>query len=256
MLIFNVFFFILGTLVGSFLNVIILRLKSKESILKNRSHCPFCRKKLSWYELIPIISFIIQKGKCRHCHKKISLQYPLVECFTALTFLLIFKYQFSIFNLLIVCFLIVIFVYDLKYYLVPNQIIYPAIVLTFGFRISDLFRISDFGFRIWLDYLAAAIIGGAFFLAIVLISRGKWMGLGDVKIGVLMGLILGIKYLFVALFLAFLSGAIISIILLILKKKTWKSEIPFGPFLTGATFITLLWGNILIEWYLNLICLR
>jgi leader peptidase (prepilin peptidase)/N-methyltransferase len=243
-----IFFFILGTVIGSFLNVVIIRLKTKQSILKKPSHCVFCKKKLDWYELIPILSFIIQEGKCRHCKKKISWQYPLVEFFTGLIFVLIFAHflNFGIittcFMLLVSCFMIILFVYDLKHYLVPNAIIYPVIVLAFIYRLF-----GDF------NYFIAGLIGGAFFLIIVLISHGKWMGIGDVKIGVLMGLLLGLNYLLVALFLAFFIGAIISIILLILKKKKLKSQIPFAPFLIGATFITLFWGEILINWYLGLV---
>ncbi len=256
MLIFYVFFFILGAIVGSFLNVVILRFKNKESILKKPSYCVFCKKKLKWYELIPIISFIIQRGKCRKCKKKISWQYPLVEFFTGLIFLLIVLnfFAFSIiavcFLFLISCFLIIIFVYDLKYCLVPDKIIYPAIIIVFLYNIYLVFSAQ---YPAFFNKLLAAIIGGGFFLVIVLISRGKWMGGGDVKIGVLMGLLLGLSQLFAALFLAFLVGAIVSIVLLILKKKNLNSEIPLGPFLTGATFITLLWGEYLLNWYLKLI---
>ena len=136
MLIFYIFACILGAIVGSFLNVVVIRLKNKESFLSNRSYCPFCKKKLNWYELIPTISFIIQKGRCRNCDKKISWQYPLVEFFTGLIFLLIiFSFsaqggsasggQFSgiiniLFLLIISSFLIILFVYDLKYYLIPD----------------------------------------------------------------------------------------------------------------------------------------
>mgnify|MGYP001567464324 CR=1 FL=1 len=262
--VFYVLFFVLGTIFGSFLNVVINRLKTNKSILKERSHCPFCKKKLSCYELIPIISFIIQKGKCKNCHKQISWQYPLTELATGIIFLLII-FNFSaqggqaIFNtaflLLISCFLIIIFVYDLKHYLVPDIIIYPAIVISFLYQLQ--FSIFNFQFSInfqlpIFNYLIASIVAGGFFLVIVLISKGKWMGMGDVKIGILMGLILGIPQIFVALFLAFLIGAIISVILLILKKKTLKSEIPFGPFLIGATFIALFWGEFLLNWYLGL----
>jgi len=262
--VFYILFFILGTIFGSFLNVIICRLKTGESIFKNRSHCPSCQKKLNWCELIPIISFVIQKGKCRNCGKKISWQYPLTELATGLVFLLILNFQFPISNfqtlihtgflLLISCFLVVLFVFDLKHYLVPDIIIYPAIVLVLVFRILNLFRISGFGFRILElgNYILASIVAGGFFLVIVLISKGKWMGMGDVKIGILMGLILGIPQIFVALFLAFLIGAVVSVVLLILKKKTLKSEIPFGPFLIGATFIALFWGEFLLNWYLGL----
>jgi len=254
--IFYVFFFVLGTVVGSFLNVVILRLKNKKSIFKKPSHCPFCKKKLKWYELIPIISFVLQKGRCRKCKNKISWQYPLVELATGLLFfLIIFNFQFSIFSvflLLISCFLVIIFVYDLKYYLVPDKIIYPAILVAGIWQLVFGIFIRNTSYEILNTFLAAAI-GGAFFLIIFLISRGKWMGMGDVKIGILMGLVLGLSHLFIALFLAFLIGGVVSIILLVLKKKALKSEIPLGPFLTGATFITLLWGDILLNWYLNLL---
>ena len=133
--------------------------------------------------------------------------------------------------------------HDLKYYLVPNKIIYPVIIITFLYNFYSAF----------FNKLLAGILGVLFFLIIVLISQGKWMGMGDVKIGVLMGLLLGLPQLFTALFLAFLIGGVVSIILLALKKKALKSEIPLGPFLTGATFITLLWGDILLNWYLNLL---
>lgn len=262
MLIFYILFFIFGMVVGSFLNVVIIRLKTKESIFGRRSHCPFCKKKLNWYELIPVISFILQKAKCLKCKRKISWQYPAVELATGFAFMLILNYQLPIYNLqsfistifllIISCFLIVIFVYDLKHYLVPDEIIYPAIALTFLYQ---LFRVLYFAnwnlFDFW-RLLLSALVGGAFFLIIVVISKGKWMGVGDVKIGILMGLLLGLSYLFTALFLAFLSGAIISGFLLAMKKKGLKSEIPFGPFLTGATFITLLWGDVLVKWYFNL----
>ena len=247
MLIWYIFIFILGTVIGSFLNVVILRLKNKKSVFKKPSHCPFCKKKLKWHELIPIISFVLQKGRCRKCKKKISWQYPLVEFFTGLVFVLIGIYSSGFINiaflLVVSCFLIIIFVYDLKYYLVPNKIIYPVIIITFLYNFYSAF----------FNKLLAGILGGLFFLIIVLISQGKWMGMGDVKIGVLMGLLLGLPQLFTALFLAFLIGGVVSIILLALKKKALKSEIPLGPFLTGATFITLLWGDILLNWYLNLL---
>jgi prepilin signal peptidase PulO-like enzyme (type II secretory pathway) len=260
MTIIYVFVFIFGTIVGSFLNVVILRLKKNESILKNRSHCPLCKKNLCWYELIPIISFLIQLGKCRKCHKKISWQYPLVEFFTGLLFLLAIIYQapfygissviFFVFLSLVSCLLLVIFVYDLKYYLVPNIIIFPAIILTFVF---DLYLWWNVGlFSVFMSSILAAVIAGGFFLILVLISKEKWMGMGDVFIGILIGLILGFPQVLVALFLAFWIGAIFSIFLLLLKKKNLKSKIPFGPFLVLATIISIFWGGPLLNLYLGL----
>ncbi|MFH1129219.1 MAG: prepilin peptidase [Patescibacteria group bacterium] len=260
MTIIYIFTFIFGTIMGSFLNVVILRLKKNKSILKNRSHCPLCKKNLYWYELIPIISFLIQLGKCRKCHKKISWQYPLVEFFTGVLFLLAIIYQspfygigsivFFTFLLIAICFLIILFVYDLKYYLVPNIIIFPIIILTFIF---DIYLWLSTGlFSVFSSSVFAAIIAGGFFLVLVLISKERWMGTGDVFIGILMGLILGFPQVLVALFLAFWIGAIFSIILMVAKKKNLKSKIPFGPFLVLATIIFLFWGKLLLSLYLGL----
>lgn len=254
-----IFFFILGTLVGSFLNVVVIRLKKNESILKTRSHCPYCKKKLKWFELIPIISFFVQKGRCRKCKKKISWQYPLVELFTGLIFILsVFYYlnYFSLYNfinfsylLVFSCFLLVIFVYDLKYGLVSDKVIYPAVIITI---LYDIYLAVVTGrFSILTLSFAASLILGGFFLFLVLVSKERWMGMGDVKIGFLLGLFFGPIQLFAAVFLAFLFGALISLVLIIFKKKTLKSEIPFGPFLAGASFIIIFWGSYLIDWYFN-----
>ena len=211
-----IFFFILGTIVGSFLNVVILRLKKNESILKKRSYCPNCKKKLAWDELIPLVSFLIQKGKCRKCGKKISLQYPLVEFFTGLIFIFVVAYIFNftlysfintLFLLIFSCFLIVIFVYDLKYYLIPDKIIYPAIIITFLYDIYISLLVQDLS--LLTSSIIAALIAGGFFLLIILISKGKWMGMGDLKIGILIGLFFGLPQTLLVLFLAFLSGAFV-----------------------------------------------
>jgi len=254
-----VFFFILGLAVGSFLNCVIYRLEKKESFIGGRSYCPYCKKTLSWFELIPLMSFILQKGKCKHCKKPISLQYPLVELATGILFVLCVWYFFpnfllSTFYFLLSTFLIVIFVYDLKHYIIPDQVIYPAILVAgIWYSVFGIF-IRDTKYEI-LTTLLAALAAGAFFLFIVLISRGKWMGVGDIKLALFMGLVLGWPKILVALFLAFLIGAFTSILLIILKKKTLKSEIPFGPFLVGGTIIAIFWGNVLINWYFGLIFL-
>jgi len=259
MFILYVLFFILGTIVGSFLNVVILRLKKNKSIVKIPSHCPHCRRKLRWFELIPIVSFFIQNGRCRRCHKKISWQYPVVEFLTGAIFVLIALYfgDFSFYGMvnvvylaIVSCFLIVIFFYDFKYSLVSDKIIYPAIAVAFLYDVYLTLITNQFS--VFFSSLLGAVIMGGFFLFWVLVSRGKWMGIGDIKIGVFLGLIFGIYQLFTALFLTFFMGAIVSIILLAMKKKKLKSQIPLGPFLTAAAFITLFWGNYLLDWYLNI----
>ena len=250
--------FVFGLIFGSFLNCVIYRLHSGESFLKGRSFCPNCQHILSWPDLIPVFSFLILKGKCRYCHKPISLQYPLVELATGTVFLLIFwNLEFGIwdllFRLLISCFLIIIFVYDLKHYIIPDQVIYPAIVIAFLYNIYQ-FTIDNQ--QLTINNFLSAFGAAAFLLTIVLISYEKWLGWGDVKLAFLMGLFLGWPKILLALFLAFFIGAIIGIELIILGKKTLKSEIPFGPFLVSGTFLALFFGQKILDWYLNLFLLK
>lgn len=246
--------FILGLVVGSFLNCVIYRLEHNKSFLSGRSFCPNCKHKLGFLDLIPVLSFLWLNGQCRYCKKPISLQYPLVELATGLLFVLMFRhFSFGLdltFGFLISAFLVVIFVYDLKHYLIPDKIIYPAIGLTFLFRILnfgnwDLIGIWDLGFGI----LIAPIV----FLAIIFISKGRWMGLGDVKLALLMGLLVGWPKILVALFFAFFSGAIIGVGLVLASKKSFKSEVPFGPFLVAGTLVAMFFGQELINWYLRLL---
>ena len=274
-IIFYTGFFVFGLIIGSFLNAVIYRIWAKRSFLKGRSFCPYCKHPLSWKDLIPLLSFLILRGKCRYCRKPISWQYPLVEISAGLLFVFSWSYiitennflsfnflppngelfsvlslqnLLAVFYLLIVSsLLLVIFVYDLKHYIIPDQIIYPAIIIAGIFSFLPLPE----GFNKF-SFLSAVLAAG-FFLAIVLISRGKWMGMGDVKLAFFMGLFLGFPKILPALFLSFLIGAIIGTGLILAKKKTLKSEVPFGPFLIIGTFIALFWGKIIIDWYLNLL---
>jgi len=242
----EILIFIFGLVIGSFLNSIIYRLQSGESFLFKRSFCPYCKHKLGWQDLIPLLSFLILRGKCRYCKKPISWQYPLVELTTAILFLSFFIFHFSSFIFIIACFLIIIFVYDLKHYLIPDKIIYPAIAITFLYQ---LFRISDF--KLLTNPLLSALLASLFFLTIVLVSHGKWMGAGDIKLVFFIGLFLGFPNILVALFSAFFLGAIIGVGLIATSKKTLKSEVPFGPFLVVGTFGAMFWGQNIIHWYLN-----
>ena len=253
---FYLIIFIFGLIVGSFLNCVIYRLEIGKSALKGRSFCPHCQHQLKWQDLIPIFSFLILRGKCRYCKKPISWQYPLVELFTGILFVLIFSnwlLNIEIFSLaylfIISSFLMIIFVYDLKHYIIPDKIIYPAIVIAFLYQLFNHWSLIINH----LDFIYSALGASFFFLLIVLASRGKGMGIGDIKLGFLMGLILGWPNILVALFLAFLIGAIIGIGLIISHKKTLKSEVPFGPFLVTGTFLALFWGENIINWYLSLI---
>jgi prepilin signal peptidase PulO-like enzyme (type II secretory pathway) len=248
----SVFAFLFGLCIGSFLNCVIYRLEQKKN-LKGRSFCPHCKHILSWNDLFPVFSFLFLKGKCRYCKKPISAQYPLVELATGLIFVLILN-QFQILNIVNLIFLfyissalIIIFVYDLKHYLIPDKILLPAVIIALIYNLVPPYNWQHINY----NFLAALIASG-FFLIIFLISKGKWMGFGDVKLAVLMGLLLSIPNIFVALFLAFFFGAIIGVILMVFEKKSLKSEIPFGPFLITGTFVAMLYANQIIQWYLNL----
>jgi len=264
----SLFVFVFGVCIGSFLNCYIYRrlpasaegygVARQKKSLNGRSFCPHCKHTLSWRDLFPVFSFLVLKGKCRYCKKNISWQYPLVELATGLVFLLIFNLKFEILNqfeilkflnlfflFYIASALIIIFVYDLKHYLIPDKVLLPAISIVFFYRL--FFNFSSFS-----NYLLAVLVAAGFFLLIFLISKGKWMGFGDVKLAVLMGLLLGFQNVLVALFLAFFFGAIIGIILMVFGDKKLKSEIPFAPFLIIGTFLALFYGSQLIQWYLRL----
>jgi len=247
--------FLFGLIVGSFLNCVIYRLEIGGNFLKGRSFCPYCKHELAWQDLIPIFSFIWLRGKCRCCQQKISWQYPLVELATGIIFLLItftsingssiFNYLNLIYYWVISAFLIIIFVYDLKHYIIPDKLIYPAIIIAVIFNFQYLIVRED---SVLFSALAA-VGAAAFFLFIVLISRGRWMGVGDIKLAFLMGLILGWPNVLVALLLAFYIGAFAGLALIVYGRKKLKSEIPFAPFLVTGTFLALLWGSELINWY-------
>jgi len=203
------------------------------------------------------------KRKCRYCKKNIAWQYPAIEILTGLVFLLIFNFQFSIFDssilqffnfqtiislvylLIIGSFLIVIFIYDLKHYIIPDKILYPAVALTLLYRFIN--------FESLLPALVSAVLASGFFFLIWLVSKGKWMGFGDVKLALFMGLFLGWPDILVALFSAFLIGSVAGIGLMVLGKKKLKSQVPFGPFLIIGTFLALFWGREIITWYLSFI---
>ena len=253
----SIFVFLAGLCIGSFLNCVIYRLENKKS-LKGRSFCPHCKHTLDWKDLFPVFSFVALLGKCRYCHKKISWQYPIVEISTGLIFLLISNLQFSISNqftiiefsnllylLYIASVLIIIFIYDLKHYLIPDKILFPAIIISLFYQ----FFFSEH----FLNHFFAGLVASGFFFVIFFISGGKWMGFGDVKLAILMGLFLGLRPVLTALFIAFFIGAIISVVLMVLHKKGLKSEVPFGPFLIAGTFIALFFAPQIVEWYLNLI---
>ena len=254
------YIFIFGLIIGSFINCLLWRLHKKESIL-GRSYCPKCKNQIAWYDNIPVLSFLFLKGKCRKCKKKISWQYPLVELVTGILFGLVFYINFQSFNFSLLTFnfqlltlvrdiffvsiMVIIFIYDLKWYLILDKITLPAIFIIFVLNIF-------LGFN-YLHLLLAGLIGGGFFLAQFIVSKGRWIGGGDIRLGLLMGVMFSWPMILLALLLAYLIGSVISIFLVIFGKKKWKSEVPMGIFLTSASIITLFWGDQILAWYLNFI---
>jgi len=258
----SIVFFIIGLLIGSFINAFVYRLHERMSITFARSLCPHCKHTLSWFELIPLVSFIWQRGQCRHCNKHISWQYPLVELATAICFTLVYvkflttvidvtSWQFVwwVIGLFVVTvFLIIIFVYDWKYYLILDKVTVPAMATALVWRL-----VPDFSFGTLLNVMLAGLVVGGFFLLQFVFSQGKWIGGGDIRLGLLMGFILGWPQVLVALALSYFVGAAVALPLLVCKKKKWSSHIPFGTFLTVGTFIALIFGEEIITWYIHLL---
>jgi len=251
----SILIFIFGAVVGSFLNVIILRLNTGQSIVSGRSKCFTCAKKLKWHELLPIASFVFLRGKCSACKAKISWQYPLVETTTGLLFLLISNLKSQISNLgivylwIIFSVLIIIAVYDYRHQIIPNLFVWIFNGLAF-LSLFNSFRISDFGFRIlnWNNLLAGFMLF-VFFALLWGVSKGKWMGFGDAKLALGIGWFLGITEGVAAITLAFWIGAIVGVSLLYLNKKKYglKSSIAFGPFMILGTAISFFWGEKIIS---------
>lgn len=247
MIFFNFTVFFLGLCVGSFLNVLIYRMPRGLGFVKGRSFCPKCKNKLSWFDNLPLVSFVLLKGKCRYCRKTISWKYPAVELLTGTVFLLSYLSSLSCLSYLLFAGLIVVFFIDLEYQIIPDEVILPLAVL---FIVQGIIEIIlsplNTNFLILNTFFPA--IGSFLFLySIYLITKGKGMGFGDVKLAFLMGLVLGWPKIIVAFYLAFLTGAIIGIILILLRKAKLKQKIAFGPFLVLGTMIAYLWGDKIIN---------
>ncbi len=252
------FIFIFGLCVGSFINALVYRLQEKMPWVKARSICPECKTQLKWWHNIPLLSFIILCGRCAFCQKKIPWSYPLIEFFTGILFViaLIFfdGHYFSLFfQFFTIVVLVMLFLYDLKYTLIPDIISLPAIGVVLIFQLTYLFFRGQLEINNFLFIFLSAIIGGGWFAAQYLVSHGKWVGGGDIRLGILMGLVLPWPHIITGLSLAYIGGAFISLPLLLSHRKNLKSEIAFGVFLVPATIVALWWGDKIVMWYLNLI---
>lgn len=249
----SVFVCLFGAVIGSFLNVCIHRLPREESIAFPPSHCPACGSRIAPWDNIPVISWLLLKGRCRSCGNRISLQYPIVETINALLSLALFLHfglsgQFALYLLFSSALVVITFI-DLEHQIIPDVISLPGIVI--GFAAS--FFTGGIG---WLNSLTGIAIGGGSLLLIAwvyeLATKKEGMGGGDIKLLAMMGAFLGWRSVPFIIFAASLVGSVIGITLMLIQKKDGKLAIPFGPFLAFGAMLYLFYGGRIIDWYLSL----
>jgi len=242
----NTMFLILGLLIGSFLNVCIYRIPRKEDIVYTPSHCMNCGHKVKWYDLIPVISYILLGGKCRNCKKHISIQYPIIELSNGAAYLGIYYMFGSSIETILYCglfsILLVISIIDFRHYIIPN-----GTVIFIG--ILGIVQVS-FDITHWIKYLIGFFIVSSFLLILAIITKGK-LGGGDIKLMATAGLLLGWDKIILALFIGSILGSVIGITLLITKIIKRNQLIPFGPFLSIGIIIAAIFGNELLNWYVS-----
>ncbi len=247
----NILITVLGAALGSFLNVLIYRLPEEMSIIFPASHCPHCRKAIRFYDNIPVISYILLKGRCRECHEKISFRYPLVELITAVISLLLFwkfglTFQY-LFSFIFVCALMVITFIDLDHQIIPDVITLPGIPIFF------LAAVFAMNLR-FLDAFLGFLIGGGCLYGIAfvyeLVTKREGMGGGDIKLLAMIGAFLGWQSLLFVLLVSSLLGAVVGISVMMVKGQDMKYAVPFGPFLSFAAVAYIFFGDYAIRLFL------
>ena len=245
----EIIIFLFGLIIGSFLNVVIYRVPNNQSIIIDCSHCPSCETKLQFFDLIPVLSFLVTGGRCRYCGTKISGQYPLVELLTGFLFLALYlKFALTIkfvALLVLMSLLIASSVIDYKLQIIPNRLNYFGIII--GLIFSVIFNYISIKLA-----LLGLIIPAGFLLLVAILTKGG-MGIGDVKFAAMIGTFIGPKFTLLGIFLGSLIGSIIGVGLLVTGKKGRKSKLPFGPLIALGTIIMIFWGEKIISCYLNLI---
>jgi prepilin signal peptidase PulO-like enzyme (type II secretory pathway) len=248
------FVFAFGAAIGSFLNATVWRLRTGENFVTGRSHCPKCFHKLSAFDLVPILSYLFLRGRCRYCHTGIAWQYVLVEGAVGALFLAAAgslapaDYAWStdlllslLFHWFVIAGMTVVFLYDLRYMLILRKVTVPLTALAF---------LGSLGLGMGLvELIVGAAVGFGFFWLQMVFSKGRWIGGGDLHLGLLMGVILGWPRIALALWLAYVVGAVVALALMWRGRHGWKSQLPFGTFLAAATVASLLFGERLLGWY-------
>ena len=248
-------FTILGFAIGSFINVCSDRLPGGRSIINPPSTCANCNHRLGAMDLVPLFSYLWLRGRCRYCHTPIPRRLPALELAMGLAFpLLYWHYDLSlmlVFSLVYLCLLTLIFVIDIEHQLILNKIVYPGMVLALVFSPFYPALGANTGLRV-LSSISGGAAGLVIMLIVFLLARGG-MGMGDVKMAALIGLITGFPNVLVALFLSIMAGGFVAAGLLILGHKTRRQPIPFGPFLAIGTMVTIVWGSEIQYWYQQII---
>lgn len=245
---------LLGLMIGSFLNVCIHRLPAGQSVVRPRSRCPACEKTIAWYDNLPILSYLLLLGRCRHCHARISARYPLIEALTALVSWLVFRAFGPSFEYLVyfayAASLLTVSVIDLDHRIIPDVISLPGIAI--GLLLAALTPLITF-----LDAFVGALLGGGFLLVVGLAyeaaRKQEGIGGGDIKLLAMMGAFTGWKGALFTIFGGSLIASVLGISIMIVRRTNGQVPIPFGPFLAGASFVYLLWGPALIDAYLGLL---
>lgn len=277
------FLFVFGAAIGSFLNVVILRYDPRKLLLGKsllgRSRCPRCGKILRWFELVPLVSFAVQLGRCRTCGVRLSIQYPLVEILSGLIFVLVpihlktFYFLLSTFHftalsalwVLVFLALLVIFFIDLRLSIIPDEtnLFLGLLGILIVFAGQSYFGPSQgsflggysliFGLRtgvgIWFNHILAALGAGALFAFIIFVTRGRGMGMGDLKLAIPLGLVFGWPDIIIVLGLSFIIGSIFGVGAIALRRKNLKSSVPFGPFLVAASALVFFFGQDMVGLY-------
>lgn len=259
-LIYTFVILVVGLAVGSFIGAFTYRFPKGISVAQGRSFCPHCKAKIVWYDNIPILSYLFLGGKCRNCGGKISLRYPAIEGAVALGFLYLYTFPCSPGSYEIACIwnnslggaylpfiffvfsvLVTIFVIDLESQTIPDSLVFTLFVTT------SLILILNQNLNLFI-HLASGFVAALFLLFLFLITRQKGMGLGDVKLALFAGTFLGFPGSLTWLFASFIMGAIVGLLLILVKKASFGKHIPFGPFLVVSFFIVLVLGDSLLNW--------
>ena len=259
-LVIPIFLFLLGAIIGSFLNVVIFRLPKRRKFLNlnQRSRCMHCKKVLKGPDLVPIVSYLFLRGRCRFCHKPISPQYNIVEMLTAIIFILLFSrfglsLEFFI-GAIGACSLLVLAFIDGRHKIVPDSISLPTLAILFVLQLARIFSGQSSALSSQLVSLILAItIGAGWFWLQWYFSRGKWVGSGDIRIGAILGAYLGLPGVILALFASYLSGSVWAAYLLARGRVRLKSQLPFGVFLGAAGIAAYIFGPSVVNWYQNMI---